>query len=453
MSIRRQELSTLVRLAIPLSLTHLGSMLMGTVDTAMVGHLDDAPTLAAAALGNVWISGTILVGMGVMFGLDPVVTQAHGAGRGERAGRALQGGVLLAIILGSVISFLWTRTESVLLMFGQAPDLVRMASDYTRVQTFSAPLFLIFTALRQFLQGRSILAPALWVTAIANLLNVVLNWALIFGHLGSPALGLQGAGLASGLTRGMMLFLLLAIVLRKQLHRGAWVPWGLQSFHPDSWADTLRHGLAVSLHLSLEIWAFSYATLMAGKLGSLATASHSIVMNMASLTFMIPLGISAAAVTRVGNLIGAGQRPRAQTAAWVALGMGATVMALCGGTMFVLRDSLPQLYTNQEEVIAICATILPIAAAFQLFDGTQVVGSGILRGMGRTLPAAGMNLVGYWVLALPLAHHMAFDRGMGLRGIWCGLGIALAIVAFSMLVFVSLRGPSHDHTRVLGPKA
>jgi MATE family multidrug resistance protein len=445
----RRELRTLTGLAIPLVFTHLGSMLLGAVDTAMVGHLNDAPTLAAAALANVWITGTSLAAMGILFGLDPVVTQAHGAGKGEQAGRALQGGVVIAIVLGLFVSFLWTRTESVLLTFGQDPELARMAANYTRVQAFSVVPFLLFTVLRQYLQGRRILAPALWVTAVANGLNALLNWALIFGHLGLPAMGLNGAGVASGLTRAFMFAALLVIVWRAQLHRGAWVPWSLKALHPDSWGPTLRYGAAVSLHLSLEIWAFGCATFMAGKLGTVATAAHSVVMTVASVTFMIPLGISAAAVTRVGNLIGARRHDDAQRASWVAMGMGAGVMACCGLTIFILRDSLPWIFTGNQEVVRACALILPIAAAFQIFDGMQVVGSGILRGMGRTLPAAGLNLVGYWMLALPLAFWMAFKREMGLPGIWWGLAIALAIVALGMMAIVHFSGPGKDRRRVL----
>ncbi|HJM56460.1 MAG: MATE family efflux transporter [Planctomycetes bacterium] len=449
MSPRRRELRTLTGLAVPLVLTHLGSMLMGAVDTAMVGRLNDAPILAAAALANVWISGTSLAAMGILFGLDPVVTQAHGAGKGEQAGRALQGGLVIAILLGLFISALWTRTESVLLTFGQDPELARMAGRYARVQAFSVVPFLLFTALRQYLQGRGILAPALWVTAIANIFNALLNWALIFGHLGLPAMGLQGAGVASGLTRAFMFAALAVMVWRARLYRGAWSPWSMKALHPDSWGPTLRFGAPVCLHLSLEIWAFSYSTLMAGKLGAIATAAHSVVMNVASLTFMIPLGISAAAVTRVGNLIGARRHDDAQRASWVAMGMGAGVMACCGLTIFLLRDSLPGIYTGQQEVLRTCALILPIAAAFQIFDGTQVVGSGILRGMGRTLPAAGLNLVGYWALALPLAHWMAFKRGMGLPGIWWGLAVALAVVALGMTACVHFLGPARDRRRVI----
>ena len=212
---------------------------------------------------------------------------------------------------------------------------------------------------------------------------------------------------------------------------------------------TLRYGAAVSLHLSLEIWAFGCATFMAGKLGTVATAAHSVVMTVASVTFMIPLGISAAAVTRVGNLIGARRHDDAQRASWVAMGMGAGVMACCGLTIFILRDSLPWIFTGNQEVVRACALILPIAAAFQIFDGMQVVGSGILRGMGRTLPAAGLNLVGYWMLALPLAFWMAFKREMGLPGIWWGLAIALAIVALGMMAIVHFSGPGKDRRRVL----
>ena len=448
MSLRREELRALRRLALPIVLANLGTMLMGTVDVLMIGRLDDAQSLAAAVIANAWIHGTVLFAMGLVFGIDPIVTQAHGARDHERAGLALQRGVVVAIAAGLLVSGMWTFSEDVLLLLGQSPETARAAGKYTLVQAWSAPLFLVFVAMRQFLQGRGILAPTLWVIAVANVLNLVLNWALIFGHLGLPAMGLTGAGIATGLTRMVMLLGLLGLFLAFRLQGPDWVRWGRRAISPKGLLEVLRFGLPTGLHLSLEVWAFGCATLMAGMLGDDSAAAHSIVLNMASLTFMVPLGISAAAVTRVGNLIGEGRRERAQLAAWVALGMGAAVMGAAALVLLVGRSWLPTLYVNDPSdpqvagVMALCAVILPIGAAFQVFDGTQVVGSGILRGMGETRPAAIFNLVGYWVLGLPLAAWMAFKAELGLAGVWWGLAIGLAIVAACMLVYLRLRGPA-----------
>jgi MATE family multidrug resistance protein len=383
-----------------------------------------------------------------VFGIDPIVTQAHGAGHGERVALAFQRGVVLALAISLPISALWLYTGDFLVVLGQAPHLARLAHDYTLVQIPSVGAFLVFAALRQYLQGREIVRPALWVILIGNVFNVAANWALIFGNLGLPALGLEGAGIATALTRGFVLVGLFAWVLAFSLHRGAWVAWSRRVLELPALGQLLALGLPVALQMSLEIWAFSASTFLAGRLGAVSLASHTIVLNMAALSFMMPLGVSQGAVTRVGNLLGADRPGDAQRAAWVALALGAGVMCVSALAFVSLRHWLPGLYSSDAEVVALSATILPIAAAFQIFDGTQVVGCGVLRGMGRTRPAAWFNLVAYWVLALPLAAWLVLRGGFGLVGIWWALCLALAIVAVLLVLWIRVRGPERAALRL-----
>lgn len=442
-----REIRALTSLALPIIATNLGQMAMGVVDTLMVGRVDKE-ALAAVTLGNVWINGTMMFAMGIVFGMDPVVTQAHGAKDRERGALVLQRGIVVALGVGIVLALSWIFTERFLVAMGQDPVIAAEAHRYTWVQSPSIPLFMVFVALRQSLQGRGILAPTLIVMVSANVFNVVANWALIFGHMGFPALGAEGAGIATAATRAVMFVALVATVMFWRLHAEAWVPWSRRALVPAGWLEILRYGVPVAFQLGLEIWAFAGATLMAGMLGTLDVAAHAIVLNMASVSFMVPLGISLGAVTRVGNLIGASEPDQAQRSAWVAFGMGAGVMLVFGALFAGLRDWLPTLYTDEREVVLACAAILPIAAAFQVFDGIQVVGSGILRGMGQIVPAAVFNLIGYWVFALPLAWWMAFGRESGLAGVWWGLALGLAAVAFMMLWWVQRRGPSRVHARI-----
>jgi MATE family multidrug resistance protein len=197
--------------------------------------------------------------------------------------------------------------------------------------------------------------------------------------------------------------------------------------------------------MSLEMWAFGGSTFIAGRLGATAVAAHNITMHMASITFMIPLGLSQAACVRVGNLIGAHRHAQARVATWVGIVTGAAVMSVSAIGFVVGRELLPGIYTPDPGVMVMAASILPIAGAFQIFDGTQVVACGILRGMGRTRPAAVMNFVGYWVLALPLGGWLALRSDAGLPGLWWGLCLGLAVVAFGLLVWVRLRGPGTGH--------
>ncbi len=440
MSPVRAEVRKMLALGLPVAGTQVSTMLLLVVDAIMVGHVS-VEAMAAASLANVWIWATFMFAQGVLMGLDPIVSQAHGARDGERAGRALHAGLLVALVLSAALGCLWLATERVLLATGQDPALARMAHAYTLVQIPSIPFFLVYTALRQYLQGREYMRPALFVIAGANVLNVLFAWALIFGHLGFPPLGIVGAGIAACLTRVASGVGLVALVAGFGLHHGAWVPVGRGSLRLRELRELAAYGLPVAVQVSLEAWAFSGASLLVGHLGAEALAAHTIAINLASLSFMMPLGIAQGAATRVGNLVGAREPAAAQRAAWVSLALGAGVMGLAAVTFVVLRGWLPRLYTPDAAVVAACAAIMPIAAAFQVFDGTQVVGCGILRGMGRVRPATAFNLIGYWCLGLPLGGWLALRGGYGLAGLWWGLALGLAVVACSLVVFVARRGP------------
>ena len=449
MSPLRSEIRRMAGLGIPVAAAQLSTMLLGFVDTVMVGRVS-VEAIGAVALANVWVFGTLMFANGVLMGIDPVVAQAHGAGDGERAGRALQTGLVLAGLLSLPVAALWLGTERFLLATGQDAELARAAHAYTVVQLPGIPCFLAYGALRQYLQGREHMRPALWVILAANLFNVLFNWILIFGHLGAPALGVVGAGIATTLTRTVTLAGLLLWTRVFALHEGAWVSWSRASFDPRRLARVAALGLPVAFQVAFEMWAFGAAGLLAGRLGAVPLAAHTIALNMAALAFMLPLGVSQGAATRVGNLIGAGRPHDAQRAAWVSLAMGGGVMALSATLFVALRFWLPRIYTADAAVIAACAAILPIGAAFQIFDGTQVVGCGVLRGMGRTRPAMVFNLLSYWGLGLPLGAWLAFSRGWGLAGIWCGLALGLGVVATLLVGWIRLRGPAVDGAPLAG---
>jgi len=409
---------------------------MGVVDTLMVARLGTA-ALGATMLGHVWVFGTISIGMGVLFGLDPIVSQAHGARDGDRAGLALQSGLALSILFALPVVLSWWLTGPILVLAGQAPDLASVAHDYVQVQLFSAAPFLVFTALRQYLAGRAILRPAMWIMWITNLINVAVNWVLIFGHLGFEPMGVVGAGIASGISRTFPLLALGAWVVLGRLHEDGWPGWTRVALEPARLAEIVRYGWPVGLQMGLEIWAFHLATLLAGLIGRDALAAHTIALTLASMTFMVPLGVSVGVTTRVGNLTGARDPAGARRAGMIGLAMGAGVMGLSALGFLLFRYQLPLLWRPTPEVLALAAAILPVAAAFQVFDGTQVVGCGVLRGIGDTRPAAMFNLIGYWGLSLPLGIVLAFRWGMGVTGLWWGLTFGLATVAVLLVVRIT----------------
>lgn len=438
---RRAELRRLFRLSWPIAGVQLGNMAMGMVDMLFLGRVS-VDALAAASIGNAFLHGTLFVGHGVVLGMDPVAAQAHGAGDGPATGLALQRGLVISLGVTVLTTAALLATEPGLVALGQDPALAGAAWRYIQVQLPTLFAVFAYMALRSYLQAREIVRPALVVMVLANLANVLFNWVWVFGNLGAPALGLVGSGIATALSRLLLLAGLGGLVLAAGMHRGAWTPWSRAALDPAALRRMVGLGVPIGLQMGLEVWAFSAATLLAGTLGAAAVAAHTVTLNLAAFSFMMPLGVSQGACTRVGNLLGAGAPADAARAAWVAIGLGAFVMA-CAALVFVLgRDVIPLLYTSDPAVVALAASILPIAAAFQIFDGVQVVAAGVLRGMGDTRPAALFNLAGYWLLALPLAGWLVHGLGHGLSAIWWSLCLGLGVVAVALLLFVRLRGPA-----------
>ena len=439
---RTSELRPLARLAGPIVLSQVGSHLMVAVDTAMIGHAS-SKALTASGIASVWLTGTSMLAYGVLHGMDPIVTQAHGAGDDERAHLALRRGVVVALLVGLLLALVWSVTGPALrVLGGQDPEIAAMAHRYALAQLPTVPFGMLFIALRQYLQGRGVLRPMVWAAVWGNLFNAAANGILIYGGLGIPALGLTGAGIATGLTRLVMFLLVLGHAHGHPLMPDRWWPRTRRAFEAGPLWQLIRIGVPVGVQMGLEVWAFGLSTLMAGWLGVTAGAAHMVALNLASLSFMVPLGVSMAATTRVGNLLGAGEPARAQRAAWTAMATGATCMAVSGMTFLLARTTIPRIYSSDPEVLAAAAAILPIAAAFQVVDGIQVTGAGVLRGMGNTRPAALFNLLGYWILGLPLGWWLAFEGGQGLAGVWWGLALGLLVVAVCLVAWIRRRGPT-----------
>lgn len=427
------ELKTLARLSVPVALSQLGMTTMGAIDTLLLGHVG-VDELAAAALGNVWEWTWLCLGFGLVLGIESMISQAHGRGDGAGAALALQRGVVVALLASLPIcgALFWTRAG--LSLLGQDPHLSELAGRYNAYKLPVIPCYMIFAALRQYLQGRTLMLPPTVVMWVGNGVHLALSSALIFGWAGLPALGIQGAAIAESVTFALLVLGLVLWIRVFRLHAGAWQPWSRDSFR--GLGRVLRLGMPVSMQIAFEAWAFSIAALMAGWIDSDAVGSHQIALSLAVFSFMIPLGIAQGAATRVGNLIGAGDARQMRRAVGAALLLGATVMVAPALILLGLRHELPALYSVDSGVIALAARLLPIAAAFQLFDGLQAVAGGILRGMGRPDAGAALSLVCYYVIALPLGYVLGFVAELGLPGIWVALALGLVILAVSLLLQV-----------------
>jgi len=432
----RQELSAAVRLAAPVVLVQLGLMLMGVVDTMMLGHLS-AEALAAGALGHIATIFLLIFGTGALSALDPLVAQAHGADDPETVSAHLQRGIVLALALAIPMGLLLWDVSPVLRLLGQPEAIVGKAATFTRGIIWGLPAYLVFVALRQTLQAMSVVRATAVAIVAGNLTNLLGNWLLIFGHLGFPALGVAGSAYSTSLSRCAMLVWLLWAARRPLAVY--WRGFTREAFDLKRHLRLLRIGVPIGVHQSGEILFFTTLALLVGRMGVVQLAGHQIAINMASLSFMVPLGIGGAAATRVGNAIGRGDTSGARRAAAVCLALGAGTMLAFAFLFALLPEPLARLYTRDRDVIAMVALLLPIAAAFQVFDGVQTVGAGVLRGAADTSFPAALAVVGFWIIGLPAGWYLAYPAGMGAAGLWWGMTVGLAAVSLLLVARVAQR--------------
>jgi MATE family multidrug resistance protein len=436
---RRGELRSMLRLAIPVVVVQVGMMLMGVVDTVMVGHLSrdgSSVGLAAVALGHLYFFGIGVFGMGTLMVLDPVVAQAVGARDEAGVARGLQRGVLLAGILALPSIAILLVAGPVLGLARQPAEVVPLASAYTvRLAPGVLPFFL-FIVFRQSLQALRRTAAIVASIVVANVVNAVLNWLLIFGHGPFQPMGVLGSAWATTISRWLLLAVLVALAWRELYPR-------LRRRHPEVWdpeplGRMLRLGVPIGLQYALEFGAFAFVALMMGWLGTRQMAGHQVAINLASLTFMVPLGVGDAASVLVGHAVGRADPAGARSSARAALLCGAGFMS-CTALVFLTAPAfLARLYTADAGVVAVAAALIPLAGVFQVFDGLQVVAGGILRGLGETRVAMMVNVLGYWLLGLPVSWLLGIRAGWGPVGLWWGLVVGLAVVSTVLLLRVRI---------------
>ena len=431
----RQDLARMTALAAPAVIVQLGLMAMGVVDTMVVGRLS-AVALAGVAIGALYNFSIGSFGMGVLTALDPLVSQAVGARDEPAIGRALQRGLAIALGLGVFAALLSLPAETVLRHLGQPPELVAVAGPYVHIQWPSMFAFFLLVAFRQTLQALGRMRPVVVTILAANLVNAVLAWSLVFGELGAPRLGTIGSGLATTLARWFMAVLMLVLGWRHLAPRLALRPDSLR------WRPILRMlaiGLPIGFQFTLEYGVFATVALLMGHMGPVAAGAHQIAINIASVTFMVPYGVSIATSVLVGRAVGAGDAAAARRAGLAGLFAGAAFMAVSACVLVLAPRVLARLYTPDSRVVGLAALLIPIAGVFQVFDGLQVVSIGILRGVGDTRTPLVVNLIGYWLFALPLSLFLAFRLGLGPRGLWWGFVGGLAMVAMILLTRVRAR--------------
>ena len=429
---RPSELRATVALAIPVVAVQLGFMAMGAVDTLMVGRVS-ATMLAAVALGNLYFFNVSIFSAGTLMALDPLVAQALGARDSQAVSRAVQRGLVLAICLSVLTALLLAPAEPFLRAVRQPAEIVPDASRFLHISIIGVVPFLAFVVLRQSLQAMHRVAPIVWTVVIANVLNAALNWVFVYGNLGSPALGVSGSAIATAISRWTMMILLLVFAWRDL--KPTMTPWHADAISWPPIRRMLAIGLPIGAQQSLEAAAFGAIGLLMGVLGTIEMASHQIAITLAALTFMVPLGVGSAAAVRVGHAIGSGDAARARAAIRAAYLCGVGFMMLTAIVFLVFPRALASAFTPDQRVIALAAVLIPIAGVFQVFDGGQAVGAGILRGAGDTTAPLIVMLAAYWLVGVPVSAYLGFKTSLRAQGLWWGFVISLGTVA----VFLYLR--------------
>ena len=429
----RAERIELFRLAAPLAAQQVGFQLMGMVDALVLGRYSGA-ALAGAGVGNNLLFAITSVGFGIVMGMDTVVPQALGAGRGDDARRACSAGVRLAVIVGLATTLLVMASPFVLDLVGVDADVAAQARPYVFVRSLGTVPFLVTIALRSYLAAHGRTRPLIIAVVAGNALNAALDVALVFGipalHL--PSLGVIGAAMSTTIVL-CVTAAIFALAVRELD--------GRRPRPKSTRADLVaiaRYGWPVGAQVFAEVGIFGLATLAAGRLGKVPAAAHSIALNLASFTFSAAFGLASATSVRVGRAVGAGDLALARRRGLQGLAAALAIMAVAAACFVALPRTLAAAFTSDRAVIAATVPLLEIAALFQLFDGAQAIGAGALRGLGHTRATFVANVFGYYAIGLPVMLVLGFGLSLGAPGLWWGLSAGLiATAAFLVARFLA----------------
>ncbi|MBS1821050.1 MAG: MATE family efflux transporter [Acidobacteria bacterium] len=433
----RLQIRPVLTLALPLIAAELGWMSMGIVDTVMVGHMDHAAmNIASAALGQV-LYNTLAFGIaGILLSLDTFLSQSHGAGRYDEANRWLYHGLILAAALAATLFGIIELAPLAMRRMPINREVMQGAIHFLHALNWGTPALFLYFTLRRYLQAFNHVRPIAFALVTANLCNVFFNWLLIYGHawgtIKVPALGIAGSGFATSISR-----LYLAVFIASAV-------WHVEKKHNYGLRSMLRHfesgrirslallGAPAGGQIFVEISIFGTVTFLIGTMGPLPLSGHEIALNCASFTFMVPFAISAAAAVRVGQAIGRNAPREAASAGWAAILLGAGCMAMFSIVLSVFAHPIARAFTPDRGVIAAAVPLLFVAAAFQFFDGLQITATGALRGAGNTHTGMIVQLIGYWIVGLPLGYWLGFRMHYGAVGLWIGLCAGLIVAGLAL---------------------
>ncbi|MGI9527479.1 MAG: MATE family efflux transporter [Weeksellaceae bacterium] len=425
-------------------LTQAGQVLVNVADNVMVGALGGEhdnisnPELGKLALGAVSIGNSLffvimITGIGFSFAMSPLVAQADARNNRARGAKILSHGLILNLVLAAVLLGILFMAIPFMYDMRQPEAVVDLAIPYLKVVGYSMIPLMIFQSFRQFSEGLSLTRVVAVATIVANLLNIFFNYGFIFGNMGFPRLEVEGAAYGTLISRILMVITLVGAMWMNKKSRDYIKRINFKDLHGYIYRKLIQLGTPTAFQMFFEVGAFASAAFICGMAGEDDLAAHQIVMNLASTTFMIVTGLAVAATIRVGNQLGLKDYKNLKTAGWSAIGMSAAFMLLCGIAFIIFRQALPELYIDNQEVINIAATLMIVAAFFQLSDGVQVAALGALRGMQDVQIPTLITFVAYFAIALPLGYYLTVPQGMGALGMWIGLGLGLTVSAILLL--------------------
>jgi MATE family multidrug resistance protein len=430
----RNEIRRLFTLAGPLIVNNLSIAGMQFADAVMAGRLG-APTLAAVAVGgSLWFFAFTMC-MGILMAISPIAARHFGAGRKELIGRYTRQGIYLGVAFAiPVILVAQFLARPLLVVIPIDGEFSEMAIGYVQAIAWGAPGMFIFLALRFTTEGIGVTKPIMYTSIFALVCNVFLNWVLIFGNLGAPALGAVGCGLASAITMWVIAIILLGYMLANPVYKPLEIFSRLSPPRPEVFREVFVLGLPIAVTITAEAGLFNAVSVLMGTLGAAITAAHQIAINFAATMFMVPLALSSAITIRVGHELGAGQFVRARYAGAFGILVCGAFMTVSAIVLLVFRDAVVGLYTNDEIVKNIAISLLLMAAIFQVGDGVQIGAAGALRGYKDTRVPMMVNTFSFWVIGFPSAYLAAVTFKLPPAYIWggfvCGLSIAAILLTW-----------------------
>jgi MATE family multidrug resistance protein len=431
-------------LAIPIVISQAGHILVQIADSVIVGHFIGTIALAAVSLVSNIFGLAMVIGLGISYGITPLIAQYNGRHEHNECGRLLSNSLLINVITG-IILFITVSFGTTLIIdhLGQSPEVVSQAKPYLFLMGISLVPLLVFNTFKQFAEGLGFTKQAMMISIWGNVLNVILGVTFVKGLFGIQPMGISGVGYSTLIDRCSMA-LVMAIYVFKSKHFKIYLrSFAIRNIDKMRSMKILKIGTPVALQYAFEISAFSGAGILIGTIGPIAQAAHQVALSMASFTYMVASGVSAAAAIKSGNFFGAKKHQELRLSAISNYHIVIVFMSLTAIIFTLGNHLLPWIYTSDNRVIAIAAQLLIIAAFFQLFDGTQVVGLGVLRGMGDVNIPTLITFIAYWVIGLPVGYLLGIRFNLGVQGVWYGL--VLGLLTASLLLFIRFQLISRKH--------